>query len=207
MSLPWSRPPWSRLAWAAWVSTAAEKTAWLESLGGWARRGQATVVAGLFDEAANRNQVAVLGADGNLLASYDKRHPFGAGESAGRGSQGPATIAEPVRLSAAICYDLDFNDLVRPVRRCGGLLAAPTNDWAEYAAFHRQAAIWVPVLTGTTLIRAASHGIAAIIDPAGRTLAEASTFDGPVVLVADVPAGQKRSRPARGERLSLAGST
>ncbi len=174
---------------AAWAVADGERAAWLDTLSRWARQGVATVVAGLFDETAGRNQVAVIGPDGRLLASYDKRHPFGAGESFSRGAEPPAAITDPVRLSAAICYDLDFNDLVQPVRRHGGILAAPTNDWAEYASFHRQAAVWAPVLTATTLVRAASHGISAIIDPAGRTLAEASTFDGPVVLVADVPTG------------------
>ena len=172
---------------AAWATTGADRTTWLDTLSRWARQGQATLVAGMFDETAGRNQVAVIGPDGRLLATYSKRHPFGAGERFTRGRQPPAAITDPVRLSAAICYDLDYNDLVRPVRRHGGLLAAPTNDWAEYAAIHRQTAIWVPVLTATTLIRAASHGISAIIDPAGRTLAQASTFDGPVVLVADAP--------------------
>jgi predicted amidohydrolase len=172
---------------AAWAATADDKTAWLDTLGGWARQGRGTIVAGMFDETASRNQVTITGPGGRLLATYTKRHPFGAGERFTRGNQPPAAITEPVRLSAAICYDLDYNDLVRPVRRHGGLLAAPTNDWAEIAAIHLQAAIWVPVLTATTLIRAASHGISAIIDPAGRILAQASTADGPVLLVADAP--------------------
>jgi len=172
---------------AAWATTGADKTTWLDTLSRWARQGQATVVAGMFDETASRNQVAITGPDGRLLATYSKRHPFGAGERFTRGSEPPAAITDPVRLSAAICYDLDYNDLVRPVRRHGGLLAAPANDWAEYAGIHRQAAIWVPVLTATTMIRAASHGISAIIDPAGRTIAQATTFDGPVVLIADAP--------------------
>jgi len=185
---------------AAWAATGGDKTTWLDTLSCWARQGQATIVAGMFDETASRNQVAITGPDGRLLATYTKRHPFGAGENVTHGSQSPAAITEPVRLSAAICYDLDYNDLVRPVRRHGGLVAAPTNDWAEIAAIHRQAAIWVPVLTATTLIRAASHGISAIIDPAGRTLAQASTFDGPVVLVADAPLAPATRHPVAAAR-------
>jgi predicted amidohydrolase len=185
---------------AAWASTDDDRTAWLGTLARWARRGQATVVAGMFDETAGRNQVVIVGPDGWLLASYDKRHPFGAGERLRSGTGPPAIITEPVRLSAAICYDLDYNDLVRPVRRHGGILAAPVNDWAEYAVIHRLAAVWVPVCTGTTLVRAASHGISAIIDPAGRTLAEASSFDGPVTLVADAPMALRRDRATAAER-------
>jgi apolipoprotein N-acyltransferase len=32
-------------------------------------------------------------------------------------------------VSAVICYDGNFNDLVRPVARAGGVLAIPANDW------------------------------------------------------------------------------
>jgi len=190
---------------AAWASVEGDRTEWLGTLARWARQGQATVVAGMFDEPAGRNEAVVAGPDGRLLASYVKRHPFGAGESLTRGTEPAAAITEPLRLATAICYDLDFNDLMRPARRHGGILAAPTNDWAEYAAIHRQAAIWVPVCTGTTLVRAASHGISAIIDPAGRTLAEASSFDGPVVLVADAPLTPGRNPATAATRAADAG--
>jgi predicted amidohydrolase len=185
---------------AAWASADGDRTAWLDTLARWARQGRATIVAGMFDETAGRNQVFIVGPDGRLLASYDKRHPFGAGERFTPGAEPPAAITDPVCVSAAICYDLDYNDLLRPVRSHGGILAAPTNDWAEFAAIHRLAAVWVPVCTGTTLVRAASHGISAIIDPAGRTLAEASSFDGPVTLVADAPVAPGRDRATAAER-------
>ncbi len=34
-------------------------------------------------------------------------------------------------VSAVICYDGNFNDLVRPVARAGGVLAIPANDGKE----------------------------------------------------------------------------
>jgi hypothetical protein len=37
------------------------------------------------------------------------------------------------------------------------------------------------------VVRSAGHGTSAIYDAAGRVLARASSFDGPVALVADVP--------------------
>lgn len=192
---------------AAWASNSGEREEWVDVLRRWAGQGAATIVAGLFDQQERRNQLVIVGPGGRLLSTYDKRHPVAAGESVNAGHAGPAAISDPLPLSAAICYDLDFSDLLRPVRRQGGILAAPTNDWKEYADLHRQAAVWVPVSTRTSLVRAASHGISAIIDPAGRTLAEASSFDGPVVLVADVPVGHPASTVHRARVLDTSSGT
>jgi predicted amidohydrolase len=88
---------------------------WLDTLS-CARQGQAAVVAGMFDQTATRNQVAIIGPDGQLLATDSRRHPSRPGETVTRGTQSPAAVTEPVRLLAAIWYDLDYNDPGRPVR-------------------------------------------------------------------------------------------
>ena len=88
---------------------------WLDILS-CARQGQAAVVAGMFDETATRNQVAIIGPDEQLLATDSKRHPSRPGETFTRGTQSPAAVTERVRLLVAIWYDLDYNDVVHPVR-------------------------------------------------------------------------------------------
>jgi apolipoprotein N-acyltransferase len=86
-----------------------------------------------------------------------------------------------------ICYDGNFNDLVRPVARTGGVLAIPANDWKEIEQLHSPSAVWVAVMTGVPLVRSTGHGRSVVFDAAGRLVAMASSFDGPVTLVADVP--------------------
>lgn len=61
------------------------------------------------------------------------------------------------------------------------------NDWLEVAELHHQLAAWGAVASGPGVIRSTSRGVSAVIDASGRVIARASTFDGPVVLVADVP--------------------
>jgi len=90
-------------------------------------------------------------------------------------------------VSAVICYDGNFNDLVRPVARAGGVLAIPANDWKEIEQLHSPSAVWVAVMTGVPLIRSTGHDGSVVSDAAGRLVAMASSFDGPVVLVTDMP--------------------
>lgn len=94
---------------------------------------------------------------------------------------------DPVPVSGVICFDRDYADLIRPVARAGGVLAVPANDWAEAAEMHHRSAVWTPVMAGVPVVRSAGHGTSAIYDAAGRVLARASSFDGPVALMADVP--------------------
>ena len=49
---------------------------------------------------------------------------------------------------------------------------------------HSPAAVWVAVMTGVPLIRSTGHGRSVVFDAAGRLVAMASSFNGPVALVA-----------------------
>jgi apolipoprotein N-acyltransferase len=90
-------------------------------------------------------------------------------------------------VSAVICYDGNFNDLVRPVARAGGVLAIPANDWKEIEQLRSASAVSVAVMTGVPLIRSTGHGGSVVSDAAGRLVAMASSFDGRVALVTDMP--------------------
>jgi apolipoprotein N-acyltransferase len=74
-----------------------------------------------------------------------------------------------------ICYDGNFNDLIRPVARAGGVLAIPANDWKEIEQLHSPSAIWVAVMTGVPLIRSTGHGRSVVFDAAGRLVAMAES--------------------------------
>jgi len=90
-------------------------------------------------------------------------------------------------VSGVICVDLDYADMIPPVARAGGVLAVPANDWAEVIETHYRSAVWSVVMAGVPMVRSAGHGMSAVYDGAGRILAKANSFDGPVVLVIDMP--------------------
>jgi apolipoprotein N-acyltransferase len=169
------------------VVTAQSRDRWLAAVSGWAKEANAILVTGLFDADLQQNQLVITDETGAIVATYEKQHPFGM-DPKPQTRMPPALLPrDPVPVSGVICFDLDYADLVRPVARAGGVLAVPANDWAEVAEMHHRSAVWTPVMAGVPMVRSAGHGTSAIYDAAGRVLARASTFDGPVALVADVP--------------------
>jgi apolipoprotein N-acyltransferase len=158
---------------------------WEQTLRRWASANSTTFVAGLFDEDQTRNRLLVVDPRGDVVDEYDKRHPLRGGEPAQPSRQPPLEVDGPLPVSA--CYDLDFSDYRRAVATHGGVLAAPSNDWREFADLHDGLAVWAPVMTGVPLVRSTSHGTAAVFDAAGRRIASTTSFDGAVVLLADVP--------------------
>jgi apolipoprotein N-acyltransferase len=95
------------------------------------------------------------------------------------------------RLSASICYEAIFPDLLREfVVRGSELLVNVTNDgWygTTSAPFqHFAMARFRAVENGRYLVRAANTGITAVVDPRGRVLERTALFER-TVLVRDVP--------------------
>jgi predicted amidohydrolase len=163
---------------------------WIAGVSAWARAHRIAIVAPYFDQSRPVNELVVLGREGQELVGYEKQHP--APIEPPRRQRMPPGVARldgpsPVMVSTVICVDLDYNDLAPHVRRTGGLLAAPSNDWPVFEALHHRTAVWAAVMSGTSLIRATGHGTSAAYDPAGYVLAHQSSLEGPVVLIADLP--------------------
>jgi apolipoprotein N-acyltransferase len=170
------------------IVTAQTRRRWLEAVSGWAQQANAIVVTGLFDDDVGRGQLVIADETGAIAATYEKQHPVPGAEARRKVRMPPALLSrDPFPVSAVICYDGNFNDLIRPVARAGGLLAIPSNDWKEIEQLHSPSAVWVAVMTAVPLIRSTGHGRSAVFDAAGRLVAMASSFDGPVALAADVP--------------------
>lgn len=170
----------------------SSRAAWIDVVTAWARRHRVTLVAPFFDVSAPRNMLCVIDPSG-VTFTYDKQHP-GRGLEPPRFARmdpGPQRSADRGwALSTVICVDLDYGDLIAPVRRAGGVLCVPSNDWfGGFEELHHRTAVWAAVCTGATVVRATGHGISAIFDGAGRVLARASSEAGPVVLVVDAPVG------------------
>jgi apolipoprotein N-acyltransferase len=173
----------------------------LAELSALARRHRVTLAVGYFDRDRNDNRIAFFGPDGKPLGEYVKTHliPMIERYKAGAGepvhflgpSMRPVEGARPrrVRVGGMICQDDNFTELSR---RYGALrvevMVVPTNDWAQVRNYHLENSIFRAVESRYAVVRGASNGISAIIDPSGRVLARTDHFhDGPQVIVTDVP--------------------
>ncbi len=169
---------------------------WLAAVSGWARSNAVTIVAPYLDSVRPKNELRVVGPDGQHLAHYEKQHPIAhlEGKRERRQAPGPWPVMcgdRHVALSTVLCVDLDYDDLRDPVRQAGGILAVPANDWPVFDELHHRAAVWAAVTTGVSIVRATGWGISAMFDGAGRVLAKASSVHQAAVLVADIPCAER----------------
>jgi apolipoprotein N-acyltransferase len=93
-------------------------------------------------------------------------------------------------ISAFICYEAIFPDLVRQFRMRGAeLLVNVTNDaWYGTTSAPTSTSRWPfrAVENGVWLVRAANTGVTAVVDPRGRVVERTALFER-TVLVRDVP--------------------
>lgn len=156
------------------------------------------------------NSAFLIGKDGRIAGRYDKVHLVPYGEytplrepldfiyrhfpvidhefSPGQGFHPLRASASP--LGVAICFESAFPGIARALRRQGArFLAVITNDaWfgTRSATWqHYQMARFRAIENGCYLLRAATTGFSAILDPYGRVVQETRLFDR-TLLVADV---------------------
>jgi apolipoprotein N-acyltransferase len=175
------------------VVTAKDAERWLAQLSKWAKRARATIVANHFDADQRRNLLVIIDETGKVVATYDKQHPVPGIEPKPPTKMPPAYHHGATPVAGVTCCDLDCLTWVREVSRRGGILAVPANDWQQVADMHHGVTVWAAIIGAVPVVRATTHGISSVFDAAGRTVSQASSFDGPVVLVADVPVTAKRS--------------
>jgi apolipoprotein N-acyltransferase len=178
---------------------------WLfEKLASLARAHRIWLVVGYFDHPKNENRSVVFDATGKRRGHYVKSHLIYALENyrAGTGkllsiatalgkaaSTSPSTSsAKGVLLGTMICQDDNFTDLARGYGRLGTqLMAVPTNDWLQVKHYHLENSLFRAIENRYAIVRAATNGISAIVDPRGRVLARCDHFvRGPQVIVSDV---------------------
>ncbi|MDP9116578.1 MAG: carbon-nitrogen family hydrolase [Actinomycetota bacterium] len=144
-----------------------------------------------------RNNAIVAMPDGTVHR-YAKIHPFTLArehEHYAAGDQFLTVAIDGVRTSVFVCYDLRFADEFWQLAADTDLYVVPAN-WPEPRREHWRALLraraienqaYVVGVNRVGTVKSLSHaGDSAIIDPLGRTLAEASV--GESVLVADVDA-------------------
>lgn len=137
-----------------------------------------------------RNAAYLVGPDGRIAATYDKRrlvpfaeyNPFGLEHVPGSAEEPlytPGTTSAPfrtrsLRLGTLICYEVLFPQLVRDVVRAGAdVLVNISNDaWLDTGdgaapEQHFSMAVFRAVETRRFLVRAAATGISGFVSPEG----------------------------------------
>jgi apolipoprotein N-acyltransferase len=121
------------------------------------------------------NKIVLIDPSGSVAWQFLKARPVPPGESSismvddGR----IRTLDTPYgRLAAAICFDMDFPQLIRQAGSKGAdILLVPSNDWRDIDPWHTQMAVFRSIEEGVCLVRHASGGLSMATDAKGRVLA------------------------------------
>jgi apolipoprotein N-acyltransferase len=81
------------------------------------------------------------------------------------------------RLSAVICWDMDFP---QPLLQSGAqnvdILFSPSSEWREIVPMHAQMAVFRGIENGVSTVHPASKGLSVFADPYGRELSSLNWF-------------------------------
>lgn len=133
------------------MTDAAGTDRWIAAATGWARAHHVTLVAPYVDLEVVQHALCDRPIGAQVLLRQAAPGARARAGTARRATSGPVPLESGWPLSTVICVDLDYPDLIAPVRRTAGLLVVPANDWAGgFDAVHDRSAAWAAVLTGAT---------------------------------------------------------
>jgi apolipoprotein N-acyltransferase len=138
------------------------------------------------------NKITLIDPSGKTAFEFLKARPTPGPEmAAAQASDGllPLTITSFGRMSAAICYDMDFPRLIAQAgRQRVDILLSPASDWAGIDPRHTQMAQFRAIEQGFNLLRQANLGLSAAYDYEGRALATMDDRHSEhLTLVAEIP--------------------
>lgn len=121
------------------------------------------------------NKLVLVAPDGRVAWVYYKAHPIpGLREVIQVRGNGKLPEADTPygRLSAIICFDADFPQLLAQAGAQGAdIVLDPSDDWRAIVPWHTRMASFRAIEQGFNLVRATSDGLSAAFDYQGRRLA------------------------------------
>lgn len=146
------------------------------------------VVGDRFPNELGENKVLWITPAGEIERAYLKARPVPGIEPCVAGDGRIHVEQTPFgKISAAICYDLDFPSLIQ---QAGGadVMVAPANDWQAINPLHTRMAAFRAVENGFSVVRATGMGLSAAFDPQGRILASSDYYHTTdAIMIADIP--------------------
>ena len=138
-----------------------------------------------------QNKIILIEPTGQIAWQYLKAHPTPGPEmsmAAPHDGKLRQIVSPYGRLSAAICYDMDFPRLLAQAGAFGAdLVLSPAHDWRAIDPRHTEMASFRAIEEGFNLVRQSDGGLSAAYDYKGHTLAAADNAFRDVALTAQVP--------------------
>ena len=123
------------------------------------------------------NKVHIIDPRGEIVLTHVK---YGGNDFEGslKGDGLLQTVDTPYgRLSAVICWDADFPNVLKQAGAQGvDLLFIPANDWLEVKDIHAGMAAFRAVENGLTIFRQTGEGVSLVADAYGREINRVDTF-------------------------------
>jgi apolipoprotein N-acyltransferase len=134
----------------------------------------ATLISG---QSLVENKIVLIGPSGEVAWEYIKARPV-PGEPSVRGNGEILTLDTPYgKIAAAICFDMDFPNLIRQAGEAGvDVMFNPANDWEEVAPLRTRMATFRAIENGFSLVRPTSHGFSVAADYQARVLGLTNYF-------------------------------
>ena len=124
------------------------------------------------------NSVRILDPNGDVVLHHIK---YGGNMFEGtlKGDGVLQTVDTPYgKLSAIICWDADFPNIVKQTGAQGvDLLIIPSQDWLGVRDIHAGMATFRAVENGITVLRQTGQGVSLVSDPYGKVLNRIDTFE------------------------------
>lgn len=136
-----------------------------------------------------QNKVLMFNPHGKKEFEYTKARPV-PGETIEKGDGELIHIDTPFgRIGTAICYDMDFPDLIRQAGKNDvDMMLVPADDWQEINPVHTYMASVRAIENGFSLVRSTKEGLSAAFDYQGRLLNALDDFEtDKKIMYSDVP--------------------
>ena len=124
------------------------------------------------------NAVEILDPRGEVVLSHVK-YGGNAFEGSLRGDGRLQVVDTPFgRLSAVVCWDADFPDVIRQAGAQGvDVMVIPANDWFEVRTIHADMSTVRAVENGMAVVRQTGSGVSLVSDAYGRQLGRVDSFE------------------------------
>jgi len=124
------------------------------------------------------NKSVFINPEGEVEWEYLKAHPVpGSTDKAGDGVL-PISNTPFGRVSAAICYDMDFTALIHQAGKSDiDIMLVPAWDWKAIDPLHSRMAVFRAIENGFSMVRHTGNGLSIAVDYQGRTLAAMDHFN------------------------------
>ena len=140
------------------------------------------------DQMPAKNKITWISPEGEIVSEYYKAKPMYGKRIYGDGKL--KYFDTPYgRICSAICFDMDFPDLIKQIRRSDiDIMIVPANDWKEISPYHTFVAASRTIEYGFNMVRSTGHGLSAAFNHKGEVLSRLDYFSSSEhMMISDVP--------------------